>query len=90
MCHSEYPYSYVGVGYALCLLCALLTPTANPFYYTIFNSSFKAAVYDMCPCFYKEQVLLDGWSLLASCRKAFQIMTYGYVDARALILSQVT
>ena len=47
--------SYVGVGYALSLLCALLTPTANPFYYTIFNSSFKAAVYDMCPCFYKER-----------------------------------
>ena len=52
--------SYVGVGYALCLLCALLTPTANPFYYTIFNSSFKAAVYDMCPCFYKGRTHLDG------------------------------
>ena len=64
-CHSKLPYSYVGVGFALCLLCALLTPTANPFYYTIFNSSFKAAVYDMCPCFYKERIRASlGWNVL--------------------------
>ena len=64
--HWELPSSYVGVGYALCLLCALLTPTANPFYYTIFNSSFKAAVYDMCPCFYKERIqgASLGWNFI--------------------------
>ena len=61
MCNLTTSLSYVGVGYALCLLCALLTPTANPFYYTIFNSSFKAAVYDTCPCFYKERTDSLGW-----------------------------
>ena len=61
------------MGYALCLLCALLTPTANPFYYTIFNSSFKAAVYDMCPCFYKGRTLSLGWNLLINILSLYNI-----------------